>query len=71
MPYIVAYTWGSDTHSVEDTRDAYEAGTLPVNNSHPHAVDGSLLDEHRLPINLQDCEGNLIHPVFSTDECLT
>jgi hypothetical protein len=68
MTSVVAYTWQSDVHSVEDTRAAYEFGTLQVNDGHPYAVEAGLLDGHKLPYNLQDHERNLIHPVFSTDE---
>lgn len=68
MPYIIAYTWQADTHSVEDTRAAYEIGMLKVNNQHLYALDVNLFDEAGLPFNLEDCEGNLIRPVFDTDE---
>lgn len=68
MPYIIAYTWQADTHSVEDTKAAYESGLLRVNDSHPNALGEGMLDEHELLYNLEDSQGNLIHPVFSTDE---
>ena len=46
---------------------------LHLNNDHPNALSlGRLValncDENGLSYNLEDREGNLIHPVFSTDE---
>jgi hypothetical protein len=68
MPNIIAYTWQADSHSVDATRTAYETGVLRVNNQHPYALDVRVFDEAGLPFNLEDSDGNLIHPVFDTDE---
>lgn len=72
MTKIIAYTWQADQHSVEATQAAAASGALQVNNYHPHAhrlhsSPAGNLDEHGLHYNLCDVEGNMIHPVFSTD----
>ena len=69
MPYVIAYTYLADTHSPEDALLDWREGRLVVNDHHPHALTKPQgVDEHGLPYNLQDAEGNLIHPVFDTDE---
>lgn len=73
MPKIIAYSWQADTHSIEDTKAAAASRALQVNNYHPHAHGLSSSpagnrDEHGLHVNLCDPEGNMIHPVFDTDE---
>lgn len=69
MPYVIAYTYLADTHSPQDALLDWRDGRLVVNHQHPHALPPPHdVDEHGLPDNLQDVEGNLIHPVFNTDE---
>ena len=69
MPYVIAYTYLADTHSPQDALLDWRDGRLVVNHQHPHALPPPHdVDEHGLPDNLQDVEGNLIHPVFDTDE---
>jgi hypothetical protein len=55
------------------TDEVTETTTLQVNNYHANAhglASSPALntDEHGLHVNLQDADGNLIHPIFSTDE---
>jgi len=33
-----------------------------------HSGVSTELDEHLIPMNATDCEGNPVHPVFTTDE---
>ncbi len=72
MARIIAYTYVADVHCPDCTRQASVSGRLTINNHHPHAFDlptgGVDNDELGIAYNLQDREGNLIHPVFDTDE---
>ena len=69
MPQVIAYTYQADTHNPEEAMLDWREGRLAVNHQHPHALPPPHgVDEHGLPYNLQDAEGNLIHPVFDTDE---
>lgn len=77
MPRVIAYTYNSDVHCLDCTRQDTATGRLIINNSHPHARSGRRgcynsdaigYDENGIACNLQDSEGNLIHPVFDTDE---
>jgi hypothetical protein len=63
---VIGYTWKADCHCVACTRKAYDNGALKADACHPYASDGE--DEHGLPYCLTDREGNLIYPIFSTDE---
>ena len=66
MTTVIAYTYMADTRSPEDAVLDWREG---INHQHPHALPPPHgFDEHVLPYNLQDAEGNLIHPVFDTDE---
>lgn len=74
---IIGYTYLADVHCPDCTKKATQRsstyGGLKLNHMHPHAVDQAYLpengrDEHGLCYNLQDREGNLVHPVFDTDE---
>lgn len=73
MTRIIAYTYLADVHCPECARKCALSGMLKVDDCHPHAIDRAYLpesgrDEHNLRYNLVDCEGNLVHPVFDTDE---
>ena len=62
MPRIIAYTHDADVHCPACTRAAAAA-------DHPRGPLAPLeMDEHGLPIDLIDREGNPVRPVFSTDE---
>ena len=69
MTRVIAYTYLADTHSPGDALLDWGEGRLVINDHHPHALPPPYgVDEHGLPYNLQDAEGNLIHAVFDTDE---
>jgi len=69
MTRVIAYTYQADTHSPEDAVLDWREGRLVINHQHPHALPPpDSADEHGLPYNLQDAEGNLIHAVFDIDE---
>ncbi|MDR0779312.1 MAG: hypothetical protein LBF16_01260 [Pseudomonadales bacterium] len=65
MPHVIAYTYEADVHCPDCTSDrfgpnsAYDRLHLPGD-----------FDEHAVPYDATDREGNPIHPVFSTDEML-
>lgn len=69
MPKVIGYTYEADTHCVDCTIAASKR--MLVDNNHPYAVPLSSfgkLDENGLHYNLVDSEGNLVHPIFDTDE---
>lgn len=72
MTRVIAYTYLADTHVPDDAKLDWRDGRLVVNHRHPHALPVMAppndVDEHGLPYNLQDAEGNLIDPVFDADE---
>lgn len=69
---IKAYAWMADVHCIECTRKATVfTGNLP--GSHRDLVSPTEhkgdKDENGLALDLTDREGNVITPIFSTDEC--
>ena len=64
---IIAYSYRADVHCVECAKKHCAAGLelLQVDK-----LVNVRVDEHGLPHNLTDVEGNTIRPVFSTDEQL-
>lgn len=71
MTTVIGYAFAADLHCVPCAKEA--ATRMQVDNYHPHALGLSSSpagnrDEHGLHYNLTDREGNLIHPMFSTDE---
>lgn len=64
---VLAYTHTADVHCIACVQNDFKHGRLHRNASHPNApAEGN--DENGLPYCLEDREGNLIHPVFSTDD---
>jgi len=63
MPRIVAYTYNAGIHCPACAAAAHEKGRF---RDAPGLPPGT--DEHGLPYAAADSEGNLVHPVFSTDE---
>ena len=63
---IIAYTYEADVHCPACTRKA--AKNMVVDHAHPHGVGFSALDSFGIEYDTVDREGNLIHPVFDTDE---
>ncbi len=59
---IIAYTYEADFHCHDCTLARAQAGGFVFNSAN---MD---LDEHGIRVEATDNEGNLIHPVFSTDE---
>lgn len=65
MSRIVAYTYEADVHCPACARKRFApalTGCGPADLTQWHE------DEHGLPIEATDREGNPVHPVFSTDE---
>lgn len=64
MPRITAYTFEADIHCPDCASHRASVGLLvrtpPLRRTE---------DEHGLPLDLCDREGNPVRPVFSTDEC--
>ena len=54
---IIAYTYDADVHCVHCTQMQFGDTRKEWST-----------DEHNIPHEAQDSEGNSIHPVFSTDE---
>lgn len=63
---VIAYTYEADVHCPACTKA--RAPSLRLDHTHPYAIGTQMLDEHGIDYDLVDCEGNLIHPVFDTDE---
>lgn len=66
MLRIVAYTFEADLHCPACTK--HQAQRMKLDHDHPYAMGQSCKDDHGIEYDLVDTEGNLIHPVFVTDE---
>lgn len=66
MTTIVAYAFEAALHCPGCTRE--RAQHMVLDHTHPYATGRSDVDAHGIEHDLVDREGNLIHPVFSTDE---
>lgn len=62
---VIAYTFKADFHCPACTRQAVER--MVLDHQHPFAQGDIGQDEHGIEYDCTDDEGNLIHPVFSTD----
>lgn len=62
---IVAYTYLAALHCPDCTRRALRAYHQQIFRPHPGPAQ---LDEHGLPDDMIDREGNPVRPLFSTDE---
>lgn len=60
---IIGYTFEADCHCISCTQKRHMEQPFPAAGIHRK-------DEHGLPQDAQDNEGNPIHPMFSTDEQL-
>jgi formate-dependent nitrite reductase cytochrome c552 subunit len=61
---IIGYTFDADAHCVacaQKHQFKYDPASL-------NAPDVTQNDEHGVPVHAVDSEGNLIHPIFETDE---
>jgi len=67
---IIAYTFDADVHCPACTGAALRSGAIRIDNTHPLAilVKRAGADEYGIPLNVVDREGELVHPVFNTDE---
>lgn len=66
---IIGYTYCADVHCPRCTRLAVAAKQLKLDHKHPHAIGiANALDSQSVPLDMVDREGNLVHPVFDTDE---
>ena len=65
MCRIIAYTFNAAAHCPTCTSDHAATGTLT--RKPPLRCE---TDEHGIALDLVDHEGNDVHPVFSTDECI-
>lgn len=64
---ITGYTFEADLHCVECTLARHNRKPFHLRpKDWPDYIPGK--DENGLPYAAQDREGNLVHPVFSTDE---
>lgn len=61
---IRAYCYEAAMHCISCT----QTRVFCTNDQHPHASKPGSLDQHGVPHNAVDREGNLVHPVFSIDE---
>lgn len=66
MNTIIAYTFESNVHCLDCTRKAAER--MKLDHNHPYAMGESCKDDNGIEYDLVDTEGNLIKPVFITDE---
>lgn len=63
---VIAYTYEADVHCPGCTKD--RAPTLRLDHNHPYAMGTSMQDENCIEYDLVDVLGNLISPIFSTDQ---
>ena len=71
MPHIIAYTYEGDVYCPDCTKARWGRQGFRLDTvEHMRLANNfqRVTDEHHLPINLIDREGNPVHPVFSTDE---
>ena len=63
---IIAYTYEADVHCPACTKKA--SRRMLLDHRHPFAMGTTMKDDHGIEYDLVDDGGNLIHPVFNTDE---
>ena len=63
---IIAYTFEADVHCPTCTKRATRR--MKLDHNHPYAMGESFKDDHGIEYDLVDCEGNLVKPVYATDE---
>ena len=64
---IIAYTYEADVHCIDCTVEKYHYSKQPWIDWRfeiPHPAS----DTNGIHVGQQDSEGNLVHPLFSTDE---
>jgi len=69
---IIAYTYEADYHCIDCTRQQYLQNTIYLPGSPIYGrrseKDEAKRDDHAILYDQEDNEGNLVHPLFSTDE---
>lgn len=70
---IVAYSYNADVHCPECCKRAFGSAASPAKFAPSSPLFGSdshedERDEHGILLLQKDGEGNLVHPIFSTDE---
>ncbi len=67
---VIAYTYTADIHCPACTGSDLRSGRLRLDNHHTLAfpVNHTGMDEFGIPLNVFDREGNMVHPVFDTDQ---
>ena len=66
---IIAYTYEADYHCVDCTVKRYKAhGFYDRHGKQSRSNYGGQVDWHGVHVYIHDSEGNLVHPLFSTDE---
>tara|TARA_R100001530_G_scaffold60914_1_gene43992 strand:- start:1149 stop:1496 length:348 start_codon:yes stop_codon:yes gene_type:complete len=66
---IIAYTYEADYHCIDCTSKRYKAHGFYDRDGKPWRSNyGGQADWNGVHVYIHDREGNLIHPVFSTDE---
>jgi hypothetical protein len=66
MMRIIAYTFEAYVHCPACTKQAIER--MKLDHSHPYALRDVCQDDHGIEYDFVDSDGNLIHPVFRSDE---
>lgn len=66
MARITGYTYEADLHCPACTKGATQR--MKLDHHHPYAMGKSCKDQNGVEYDLIDAEGNLIRPLFVTDE---
>lgn len=71
---IIAYTYEADFHCIDCTVKRYKSHGFfdhhgePWHSNYHARLERPRLDSEGVHVYIRDNEGNLVHPVFSTDE---
>ena len=64
--HVIAYGYEADIHCVDCALG--DLSRMKVDHHHSYAMGGPCLDDNLIECDVVDGDGNLIHPVFATDE---
>jgi hypothetical protein len=67
---IIAYTYDADIHCIECTKKQYATPIAAIKYVRTPESQAEELDENGMCLRAIDREGNLVRPIFSTDEQL-
>lgn len=62
---VIGYTYEADTHCVGCTKDRFDKGGFKIDKT---VASANGIDENEVSYGATDRDGNLVHPIFSTDE---